>query len=123
HRFARRRVRRGEGRDEVALLAAEKVVDRHAERLALDVVKRDVERRDRRLQHAAAFEVLAAIELLPDSASLERIAPDEQRRIVLERPHHRLLAAGKPALAPAEDPLIGLDLDQQLVPDPYPDGI
>ena len=38
----------GEGRDAVAMLAAEQLVDRHAERLALDVVQGDVDRRDRR---------------------------------------------------------------------------
>ena len=59
---------RGEGRDAVALLAAEQLVDRHAERLALDVVQRDVDGRDRRLQDAAALEILAAIHLLPERA-------------------------------------------------------
>ena len=36
-----------------------------AKRFALDVVERDVDRGDRRLQHAAALEILAAIHLLP----------------------------------------------------------
>ncbi len=34
---------RGEGRNVVALLAAQQLVDRHTERLALDVVERDVD--------------------------------------------------------------------------------
>ena len=54
-----------ERRNEVALLAAEQLVDRHSERLALDVVQSDVDRRDRSLQDAATLEILAAIHLLP----------------------------------------------------------
>src|SRR5436190_23979945 len=57
---------RGEGGDAVALLASEQLVDRHSQRLALDVVKGDVDGGNRRLQNASAFEVLAAIDLLPD---------------------------------------------------------
>ena len=47
HLGAARALGRREGRDVVALLAAEQLIDRHAERLALDVVQRDVDRRDR----------------------------------------------------------------------------
>ena len=114
---------RGEGRDAVALLAAEQLVDRHAERLALDVVEGDVDGGDRRLQHAAALEVLAAIHLLPERADLHRVAADEELAIVLDRADHGLLAAGQAALAPAVDALVGLDLDEQLVAGADPDRI
>ena len=69
---------RGEGRDAVALLAAEELVDRYAERLALDVVERDVDGRDRRGEHPAAFEILAAVHLLPERADREGVAADEE---------------------------------------------
>ena len=110
----------GEGRDDVALLAAEELVDRHAERLALDVVERDVDRRDRGLQHAAALEVLAAVHLLPERADGERVVADQELAIVLDGADDGLLAAGEAALAPAEDALVGLDLDEELVADADP---
>ena len=74
----------GEGRDAVALLAAEQLVDRHAQRLALDVVQGDVDRRDRGGEHPAALEILAAVHLLPERADLHRIAADEELAIVLD---------------------------------------
>ena len=86
------RTRRGEGRNEIALLAAQQLVDRHAERLALDVVERNVDRRDRCLQDAPTFEVLAAIHLLPDAADLHRILADEKLAVVLDGAGDRLLA-------------------------------
>src|SRR5688572_14746672 len=55
-----------ESGDAVTLLAAEQLVDRHPERLTLDVVESDVDRGNRRLQDPPAFEILAAIRLLPD---------------------------------------------------------
>ena len=113
---------RGEGRDAVALLAAEQLVDRHAQRLALDVVQRDVDGGNRRLQHAPAFEILAAIDLLPDPADLHRVAADEELAIVLDGAGHGLLATAQAALAPAGDALVGLDLDEQLVAVPTHTG-
>lgn len=114
---------RGEGRDAVALLAAEQLINRHPQRLALDVVKGDVDRRDGRLQDAPAFEVLAAIDLLPDPADLHRVTADQELAIVLDRAGHGLLATAQAALAPAEDALIGLDLDEHLVAGPHPHRI
>ena len=80
----------------VALLAAEQLVDRHAERLALDVVQGDVDRRDRGLQDAAAFEILAAIHLLPDAADLHGVLADQELAVVLDGADHRLLADDRP---------------------------
>ena len=40
---------------------------------------------------------------------------------MLDGAGHRLLAARKPALAPAVDALVGLDLDEHLVADADPD--
>ena len=52
---------------------------------------------------------------------LHRVAADEKLAVVLDRADHGLLAAGQAALAPAEDALVGLDLDEQLVADADPD--
>ncbi|MEZ5906962.1 MAG: hypothetical protein R3C69_18345 [Geminicoccaceae bacterium] len=92
---------RGEGRDAIALPAAEEVVDRHAERLALDVVKRDVDGRHGSGEHPAAFEILAPVELLPEGADAHRVAADHEPGEMLDRPGDRLLAAGEARSAPA----------------------
>ena len=112
-----------EGRHPVPLLPAEKLVDRHAQRLAANVVERDVDRRDGGSQHPATLEVLAPIHLLPERAGTHRVAPDEELRVVLECAHHRLLAARQPRFTPAVHALVGLDLDEQLVPNPHPGGV
>ena len=111
---------RGKSGDTVALLAAQQFVDRHPQRLALDVVQGDVDRGNRRLQHAPAFEVLAAICLLPDPADLHRVAADQELAKMLDGADHRLLATTQAAFAPTEDALVGLDLDEHLVPCPHP---
>ena len=84
----------GESRHPVPLLAAEELVHRHAQRLALDVVERDVDRRDGGGQHAPAFEILAAIHLLPERAGANGSRPTRNSRVMIERADHRLLAAG-----------------------------
>ena len=53
----------------------------------------------------------------------ERVAADEELGEVLEGADHGLLAEGEAALAPAEDALVGLDLDDELVADADPDGV
>ena len=112
--------RGGEGGNDMALPAPEQFVNGHAERLALDVVKGDVDGRDGCLQHAAAFEVLAAVHLLPDATDLHGILPQQELAIVLDGTGDRAFPAGQPALAPAEDTLVGLHLDEQLVTYAYP---
>ena len=74
-------------------LPPSRLVDRHAERLGLDVVERDVDGRERRLQHAAALEILAAIDLLPDRPDVEGVAADQELAEVLDGADHRLFAA------------------------------
>jgi hypothetical protein len=105
----------GEERHVVALLAAEQLVDRHAERLALDVVQGDVDRRDRGREDAAALEVVRPVHLLPQRADVHRVLADQELAEVPDRGRDGLLAAREPRLAPADDPLVGLDLDDQLV--------
>src|SRR4029434_5153832 len=73
--------------------------------------------------HSSAFEILAAVGLLPDPADLHRVAANKELAIMLDRAGHGLLAPAQAALAPAEDALVGLDLDQHLVARPDPHGI
>ena len=118
-----RRERCREGRDAVAMLAAEQLVHGDAERLALDVVEGDVDRRDGAAKHPAALEILASVHLLPEGAGAHRIPADEKLTVVLDRADDRALAIGHARLAPAVEPFVGLDLDDQLVPVADPDRI
>ena len=81
-----------EARHVVAVLAAQELVDGHAERLARDVVQRDVDRRDRAGQHPPTLEVLAAIHLLPQRAAPHRVLPDQELAVVADRADNRHLA-------------------------------
>ncbi len=97
---------RGESRHEVATLAAEQMVHRDAELLALDVQQRDVDGGDRRAQDAAAFEILAAVHILPQMVGLQRILPDQEVAEMVDRALNGAQPADQSGLAPAEDPVI-----------------
>ena len=111
------RAGRGEALHPLAAGAAQELVDRHAERLAEDVPEGDVDRRDGGADDLAALEVGAAVQRLPEVLDPARVLADQEAREVLEHPLHRQLAAGDAALADAADPLVGLDLDDELVAD------
>ena len=67
--------RAGEGGHRVALPPAQQLIDRHAQALAQDVVKRDVARQERGSEHPPALEILAAVDFLPDAADPAGILP------------------------------------------------
>ena len=81
----------------VARAAAEQLVDRHAERLALDVPQRGVDRGDRRHRHRPAPPVGALVEVLPDVLDAARVAPDQQRDHVVGRGSSRPPARARSA--------------------------
>src|SRR5690606_4762631 len=85
---------RGKSGDDVALLATQKLIDGNTKGLALDVMQRDVDGRDRRLQDATTLEILAAIDLLPDPTDLHRVLTDQEFTEMFDGPDHRLFAAG-----------------------------
>src|SRR4029079_9545348 len=60
---------RREQRHEITLLATEQFVHRDTQRLAADVVQRDVDRGLSCRQDPAALEILAAVQALPDRAT------------------------------------------------------
>ncbi len=94
----------------VAHLAAEQTPDRHAEMLAEDVPERDLDARDG--AHADGAEPPEAL-LLHDADGLldvARVAPDQQRRQVLDGADHGARLPFERRLAPAEQArIVGLD--------------
>ena len=111
----------GKAGDLLALFAAEQLIDRDVERLAHDVVERNVDGALGGQQHAPAFEILAAIEFLPDPADLHGVFADEELAEVLERADHGQLAPAQAGLAQPGDAFVGFDLDHQLVAVADPD--
>ena len=105
------------------MLTAEQLVHGDAERLPLDVMEGDVDRRDGAAKHPAALEILASVHLLPEGAGAHRIPADEKLTVVLDGAHDGALAIGHPRLAPTVEPFVGFDLDDQLVPVADPDRI
>ena len=71
----------------------------------------------------AALEVRAAIHRLPDVLDPARILADQEAAEMLQHPLHGQLAAGDAAFADAGDPLVRLDLDDELVAMPDFDRI
>ena len=112
----------GERIDEVSMLAAEQLPHRDAERLALDVVQRDVDGGDGGSQDAAAFEVLAAVHLLPQRADIGGVAPDQPASVVLDGAGDGAFAAGEAGFAPALQAGVGDHANEELGASPDPDG-
>ena len=95
----------------VAALASEQVVDRNAERLALDVPQRHVDGRDGGHGHRPSTPVGAAVEIVPDVFRLKRIAPDQARhQVILQIARYRQLASVQSRVAQSVDALVGFDL-------------
>lgn len=65
----------GKQRYAVALSAAQKLVYRHAESLAFDIVQGNIDSGDGGGQHPATFKVGAAVHLLPEGIDIERVLP------------------------------------------------
>ena len=97
-------------------LAAQQIIDRHAQRLALDVPQGDVDGRDGGREDALGREEAAPEEHLPDVFGSHRVLADEQRLEMLDGADHRKLATGQPRLADARDALVGVDDDKKEVP-------
>ena len=93
----------------VPALAAEQAVDRDIEILACNVVKRDVDgghgAHDRR-----AAEVGIAVQVLPVVFDIQRIFPDQILPHGQDRLGRGFQEAPGPALAEADDSLVGIDL-------------
>ena len=102
--------------DAVARRAAEELIHRHVQRLALDVPQRHVHGRDRRHRHRTAPPVGAFVEVLPGIFDASRVAPDQQRRDVIgEVARHRQLAAVHRRIAQPVDAVLGGQLERDEV--------
>ena len=85
--------RRREAGHEVAVPAAQELVDRYAQRLALDVVEGDVDGGERPRQDATPLEVLAPVHQLPERSGVHRVHADQELPVVSDRPDHGKLTA------------------------------
>ena len=98
--------------DALAHRAAEQRVDRHAQRLRFDVQERVLDRADRLLDHAAARLTADRVEQRDHRLVGSRVHADDRGREVLDRGRHALAAERLVVLAPADQPLIGADLEE-----------
>ncbi len=112
----------GVARHAVANLAAEKLVDRHAERLAQNVPAGDLDRRDHGAMDMAAVERYAVQQALGQRVDAARVLADGEMPELVHAGFRRLDEAVERALADAMDTLVGMDLDEQPVFPAGPDG-
>src|SRR5690606_36453941 len=89
--------------------AAEKLVHRHAQGLALDVPQRLVDAGDRAHQHPAAAVEAAAVERLPQAVDPRRILADDVLAQLVHRSLDRPRAALDHRLAPSGGAFGGID--------------
>ncbi len=100
------------GAHAVAHQAAEQLVHRHAQHLALDVPQRLVDAGDGAHQDRPAPIEAAAVQRLPQVVDAARVLADEVVGQFVHRRFHRTRAAFDDGLAPAGDALVGLDLQE-----------
>ena len=102
--------------DAVADLAAEQVVAGHAERLGLDVEQRVLDGAERQRHHAAGGRPRRGKQFGVDPLVLVSVLADHARREPLDRRGHAGRAKSLVILAPADDAVLGHDLDEVVVP-------
>jgi hypothetical protein len=101
--------------DLLANIAAQQLPDRSPERLPEDVPAGLLDARDRRaLDHSRAEEVLAHHHL-EQVLDAPRILADEKRREILDAADDRARLPLDGRLAPTNEPLVGLELDEHPV--------
>ena len=98
--------------DALAHRAAQQLVDRDAERLGLDVEQRVLDRADRLLHHPAAGLAADRVEQRRHRLVGARVLADHDRRQMLDRGGDALAAEGFVVLAPADQPVVGGDLEE-----------
>jgi hypothetical protein len=101
----------------VAHRAAEHLIDRHAERLRLDVDKRILDRRDRHLVDAARRLPRRGVEQGRDRLDRTRVAADQEPLgELLDHAGQALGAIAFHVFRPADDALVGGDLQKGIDP-------
>ena len=96
----------------VAQRPAEELVDRHAERLGLDVPQRQLDAGHRLVGHAAQVLPRGAQHVPVQPLDRPRVLADQQRGQVAHRARDAVRAAVVAAFAPAHEPVVGLDADE-----------
>ena len=99
----------------VAAGAAEELIDRHAERLALDVPEGDLDGANGAGQHRAAPPARAAIHRLPQAFDAGGVLADQVARQRLDGAGDGRLLAGHMALTESGDPGVSVDFDEHPV--------
>ncbi len=107
----------------VARQPAQQLVDRHTQRLALDVPERNIDRRHRRGQDTLGGEEAAPEELLPDVFDAKGVLADQERLEMLDRTDDGKLPPGEPRLPHTVIALIGVHHDKQEITMPTPDRV
>ena len=100
--------------DLIAHLAAQQLIDRHAQRLALDVVQRHLDPGLGAVLDRSAAREVAVMDRLPQLLDPERILARNHAPVFLDQRGHRRWPAGR--VAPADNAFVGLDLDEHIVP-------
>ena len=95
---------------------AEKLIDRHTQRLPLDVPQRDLDPTDRRHLHNATPHVKVVIQRLPVLLDPPRLLTHQKLPELLHHRRHR--PRPRRSLTPSRNPLIRLDLHEHIVPRP-----
>ena len=102
--------------DTVADLAAEQFVTGHAQRLGLDVEQRILDGADRQRHDAAGGRPRRGKQFGVDPLVLEGVLADDARRKALDRRGHAGSTKALVILAPADDAVLGHDLDEVVIP-------
>src|SRR5207302_11442933 len=91
---------------------AEELVDRDPERLGLEVEQRVLDRADRLLRDAARRLATDGVEERDQCLVGARVASDELRREPVDDRGHARAPEGLVVLAPADEPVVGRDLEE-----------
>ena len=96
--------------------SAQELVYRDAERFAADIPKRLVDGRHRRAHYRSRAVEAVDVHGLPDVLDLHRVGADHELLEVLDAGHGCAGLAFEGALAPSDDPLVGLELAEDVGP-------
>ena len=109
----------------VALRASQQLVDRHPQLSGHEVVQRDVDRRYGPGEDAAAFEILTAVELLPDGPDPHGVSSQQEFPKMFHGPRDCEFSTRHTRLSPPVVAFIRFHFQDKLIPvsDPHRVGL